>query len=169
MSPFLTDYDLYLLGEGKHNRLYEKLGAHLIEQDGIAGTHFAVWAPNARGLRHRRFQRLDPRHLHLNSRGDLRRLGRFHSRHRRRRRFTNSPSPRSTTITAVEKADPCGFAAEIRPHTASKVWDLSGYKWNDADWMTVAAGKTTPSMRRSRSMRFILAPGGASPRKAIAG
>src|SRR4051794_26126534 len=48
LSPFLTDYDLYLLGEGNHRRIYEKLGAHVIEQDGLVGTHFAVWAPNAR-------------------------------------------------------------------------------------------------------------------------
>jgi 1,4-alpha-glucan branching enzyme len=47
-SPFLTDFDLYLWGEGKHYRAYEKLGAHLTEQDELAGTHFAVWAPNAR-------------------------------------------------------------------------------------------------------------------------
>ena len=36
----------------------------------------------------------------------------------------------------MDKADPCGFAAEIRPHTASKVWDLSSYTWGDADWMS---------------------------------
>jgi 1,4-alpha-glucan branching enzyme len=46
-APFLTDYDLYLLGEGNHYRIYEKLGAHVSERDGTAGTHFAVWAPNA--------------------------------------------------------------------------------------------------------------------------
>src|SRR5580765_7157853 len=48
MTSFLTDYDLYLLGEGNHNRIYDKLGAHVTEQDRTAGTHFAVWAPNAR-------------------------------------------------------------------------------------------------------------------------
>src|SRR5258708_4110329 len=47
-APFLTDYDLYLLGEGNHYRIYEKLGAHVSKRDGIVGTHFAVWAPNAR-------------------------------------------------------------------------------------------------------------------------
>src|ERR1700756_5007813 len=48
IAPFLTDYDLYLLGEGNHYRIYEKLGAHVSERDATAGTHFAVWAPNAR-------------------------------------------------------------------------------------------------------------------------
>jgi 1,4-alpha-glucan branching enzyme len=44
----LTDYDIYLFGEGKHTRIYEKLGAHLMTVGGTRGTHFAVWAPNAR-------------------------------------------------------------------------------------------------------------------------
>src|ERR1700733_1948193 len=44
---WLTDYDLYLFGEGTHHRIYEKLGAHAGEVDGRRGVHFAVWAPNA--------------------------------------------------------------------------------------------------------------------------
>ena len=44
----LTDYDIYLFGEGKHTRIYDKLGAHLMTLGGTAGVHFAVWAPNAR-------------------------------------------------------------------------------------------------------------------------
>ncbi len=45
----LTDFDLYLFGEGKHERIYDKLGAHTyLDADGAAaGTRFAVWAPNA--------------------------------------------------------------------------------------------------------------------------
>ena len=45
--PTLTDFDLYLLGEGTHYRNYDKLGAHLKEIAGVRGVHFAVWAPNA--------------------------------------------------------------------------------------------------------------------------
>src|ERR687883_67252 len=52
MSPVsratLTDFDAHLWSEGSHYRAYEKLGAHLTERDGVAGTQFAVWAPNAR-------------------------------------------------------------------------------------------------------------------------
>src|SRR5690349_16203768 len=44
----LTDFDVYLWSEGSHYRAYEKLGAHVMERDGVAGTQFAVWAPNAR-------------------------------------------------------------------------------------------------------------------------
>src|SRR6516162_7354681 len=46
-STLLTSFDLYLFNEGKHNRLYHKLGAHLTTIDGHVGTYFAVWAPDA--------------------------------------------------------------------------------------------------------------------------
>jgi len=46
--PVLGDFDLYLIGEGTHLNSYEKLGAHIIKHNGIEGTHFAVWAPNAK-------------------------------------------------------------------------------------------------------------------------
>jgi len=43
----LTDHDIYLYKEGNHFRLYDKLGAHMIDKKGVRGTQFAVWAPNA--------------------------------------------------------------------------------------------------------------------------
>ncbi|HAZ42892.1 MAG TPA: 1,4-alpha-glucan branching enzyme, partial [Methylococcaceae bacterium] len=46
-EPFLTDFDLYLFGEGRHHHVYQILGAHPMTRNGIAGTAFAVWAPNA--------------------------------------------------------------------------------------------------------------------------
>ncbi|MEJ7631594.1 MAG: 1,4-alpha-glucan branching enzyme, partial [Rubrobacteraceae bacterium] len=46
--PTLGEMDLHLFGEGNHHRLYDKLGAHISEVDGVGGTAFAVWAPNAR-------------------------------------------------------------------------------------------------------------------------
>src|SRR3954466_8608043 len=44
----ITDLDLHLFGEGNHHHIYQKLGAHPITKDGVRGTQFAVWAPNAR-------------------------------------------------------------------------------------------------------------------------
>jgi 1,4-alpha-glucan branching enzyme len=44
-SSKLTDIDIHLFGEGNHHRIYEKLGAHLMELDGVKGVYFAVWAP----------------------------------------------------------------------------------------------------------------------------
>ncbi len=46
-SPTLGDIDLHLFGEGRHERIYEKLGAHVLTLNGIEGVTFAVWAPNA--------------------------------------------------------------------------------------------------------------------------
>ena len=43
----LTDYDIHLFKSGKHYKLYEKLGSHVVENEGVKGTVFAVWAPNA--------------------------------------------------------------------------------------------------------------------------
>jgi len=132
---FLTDFDLYLLGEGTHHRLYDKLGAHLIEQDGVAGTHFAVWAPNARTVSViGDFNHWDASKHPLRSLGSSGVWVGF------------VPGVASGALYKyyiesqyngyrVEKADPLGFAAEIRPLSASKVWDLSRYTWNDADWM----------------------------------
>jgi 1,4-alpha-glucan branching enzyme len=135
-APFLTDYDLYLLGEGNHYRIYEKLGAHLGERDVTAGTHFAVWAPNAKQVSvigdfnaWRRDQ------YPLEVRGSS---GIWEG-------FIPGIGPGALykyAITSrngnyrVDKADPCGFAAEVRPHTASKVWDLSTYTWGDATWLS---------------------------------
>src|SRR5208282_3611577 len=45
--PSLSDFDLYLMGEGTHYQKYEKMGAHLVTFEGVAGVQFAVWAPNA--------------------------------------------------------------------------------------------------------------------------
>ncbi|NJN95237.1 MAG: hypothetical protein HC875_14600, partial [Anaerolineales bacterium] len=47
-GSFLTDFDVFLIGQGTHERAYEKMGAHLTELNGATGVHFAVWAPNAR-------------------------------------------------------------------------------------------------------------------------
>src|SRR4051812_15808689 len=43
-----TDFDIDLFKAGKHYKLYEKLGSHVVEHDGVVGTYFAVWAPNAK-------------------------------------------------------------------------------------------------------------------------
>jgi 1,4-alpha-glucan branching enzyme len=135
-TAFLTDYDLYLLGEGNHHHLYEKLGAHVIDHDGAKGTHFAVWAPNAREVCViGDFNDWQPRQHYLNSRGSS---GIWEG-------FIPQVGPGTLYKYAItsqyndhraEKADPCGFAAEIRPQTASKVWDIDRYQWNDHDWMT---------------------------------
>ena len=134
-SPFLTDFDLHLLGEGAHYRNYEKLGAHLTELDGEPGVRFAVWAPNARSVSVIGDFNGWNRETHaMRCRGDSGIWETFvpgigHGE--QYKYFIRS----NFNGHEAEKADPCGFAAEVRPRTASKVWDLSGYEWSDQRWM----------------------------------
>ncbi len=135
----LSDYDLHLLAEGTHYRNYEKLGAHCVEADGVPGVHFAVWAPNA---------------------SQVSVIGDFNGWSPDATPMVNRPEAGvwEAWVAGVgagarykyrvdgpggvfhgDKADPCGFAAEIRPETASKVCRLEGYAWGDAAWMASAA------------------------------
>jgi 1,4-alpha-glucan branching enzyme len=135
MTPFLTDYDLYLLGEGNHYRIYDKLGAHVIDKDGVPGTHFAVWAPNARAVSViGDFNGWTPATHPLHGRGTSGVWAGFVPQVAAGALYKFAIESQYNDYR-VEKADPCGFAAEIRPRTASKVWDLSRYAWNDGAWM----------------------------------
>jgi 1,4-alpha-glucan branching enzyme len=134
-TQWLTDYDLYLFGEGTHHRAYEKLGAHPGEMDGQHGVYFAVWAPNAELVSViGGFNAWNPRSNPLQVRpaagiweGFVPEISsgaiyKYHIQSRDR-------------DYQVDKADPYGFAAEIRPSTASRVWDLTSYSWGDSEWM----------------------------------
>ncbi|QEH34647.1 1,4-alpha-glucan branching enzyme GlgB [Aquisphaera giovannonii] len=136
----ISDFDVHLLAEGTHYRSYEKLGAHPAEQDGAAGIAFAVWAPNARAVSIvGDFNGWDPSATPMQPRG---RAGLWE-------RFVPGLAPGSLYRYAVtgsggatvEKADPYGFATEIRPGTASMVCDLSRFSWTDQDWMATRRGR----------------------------
>src|SRR6185437_10842240 len=109
--------------------------AHLAERDGVAGTHFAVWAPDARTVSVvGDFNGWRPGANPLHS---VKTSGIWEA-------FIPGIGQGAVykyAITSrvrdyvVEKADPYGFAAEIRPRTASKVWNLSGHDWGDREWM----------------------------------
>jgi 1,4-alpha-glucan branching enzyme len=134
METALSEFDLYLLGEGTHYRAYEKLGAHLTERDGTHGVQFAVWAPNAEFVSViGDFNNWDPatHAMRPSSAGvwetfipDIGSgaLYKYHLKSRYRG-YT------------VDKADPFAFAAEIRPQTASRVWSPEDYSWHDESWM----------------------------------
>src|SRR5262249_30462947 len=122
--PILSEVDLYLLGEGNHLELYDKLGAHPMELDGVRGVAFAVFAPNARRVSV---------------------VGDFNlwdgARHARRGRGTGSweifvPGAQARDKYKYEiigpngqmlplKSDPIAFGSEVRPSTASVVIDDS--------------------------------------------
>ena len=130
----LTNDDLFLFNEGAHYRLYEKLGAHLIVVDGVEGTYFAVWAPNARQVFVMgEFNGWDKSSHPLRPKGQSGIWEGF------------IPGVAKGTIYKyyivshrrgyrVEKADPFAFYAETPPKTASVTWDLD-YSWGDQAWM----------------------------------
>lgn len=140
----ITEDDLYLFNEGSHLRLYDKLGAHPVIEDGVAGTRFAVWAPNAAGVSVvGDFNGWD-RGLHLLKvrggsgiwEGFLPGVGKgslykFHILSRE-------------AGYRVDKADPFGRMHEKPPRTGSVVWDLE-YAWNDTIWMEERAAHNAPN------------------------
>ena len=134
-GPVIGELDEYLLGEGRQKRLWHSLGAHEIRHEGVDGTHFAVWAPNA--------ERVSV-------------VGDFNiwdgRRHPMRRRGgtgvweTFVPGVGEGTIYKYEirgqggvilplKADPVGFGSEHPPRNGSVVRSIANARWSDAGWM----------------------------------
>jgi len=133
--PAMTEYDEYLWAAASHHKAYLRMGAHLATMKGQKGTHFAVWAPNAdevsvigdfNNWEHGRTP-LHLRHATGVWQGFLPGVG-----HGDLYKYAVRPKFGGSTM---EKADPYGFASELRPRTASRVWDLTRYQWNDAAWM----------------------------------
>jgi 1,4-alpha-glucan branching enzyme len=120
--PVLSDYDLYLLGEGTQRRLYDKLGAHPLQLDGVAGVAFVVWAPNARRVSVvGDFNGWDARRHPMRRRGPgYWELFLPHAASGDHYKF-DIIGPKGEHLP--QKSDPLAFAAEIRPKTASVVAD----------------------------------------------
>ena len=136
IPSIFSDFDLYLFGQGKHYRIYEKMGAHPRTVNGVTGINFAVWAPNA---------------LAVSVVGDFNGWDRGVSPMYRRHNdlgvwecfvpglqagvlYKYAIYSRVNNYT-VEKTDPYGFAAELRPKTASIVTDIHRHTWHDTGWM----------------------------------
>ena len=134
-GPVLTDYDLHLLGEGTHFKNYERLGAHLREHEGARGVHFAVWAPNAERVSVvGNFNHWDGRRHPMRSRGPAGIWELFVPELSQGEVYKFEIKSRHHGYL-VEKADPYGFYAELRPRTASVVWDITRFQWGDDEWM----------------------------------
>ncbi len=135
MKRHWSDFDRYLFSEGTLYHAYEKLGSHLtVTPEGKKGVFFAVWAPNAEGVSV---------------------VGDFNDWNSRKNRMkpvgssgiweTFLPGLCEGTIYNYEiktktgqlllKSDPYAFYWEIRPKTASIVWDINRFVWHDEDWM----------------------------------
>ncbi len=132
-NPYLTDFDIHLFAEGNHHRIYEKLGAHVTEVDGVKGVYFAVWAPNARNVSVLGdFNYWDGRKHQMRKIGngiwELFIPGLDYGEHYKY-------EVKNWEGHIYEKSDPYGFQQEVRPKTASIVTNLDSYTWNDAAWM----------------------------------
>ena len=139
--PWLSGYDLHLLGEGTHFRSYEKMGAHLGQSDGQRGVHFAVWAPNASQVGViGDFNAWTPGSNALRSRGAVGVWEGFVPDLEPGAPYKYHIASQSGAYE-VDKADPYAFAAELRPQTASRVWDLGSYSWGDSNWMAHRASR----------------------------
>ncbi|HJW35847.1 MAG TPA: 1,4-alpha-glucan branching enzyme, partial [Actinomycetes bacterium] len=131
--PTIGELDQHLLGEGRHERLWQRLGAHEMTVDGVAGTAFAVWAPNARAVRVvGDFNSWDGRLPPLRALGSSGIWELFLPGVGAGARYKYELVTPSGALTL--KADPVAFAAEHPPKTASVVY-TSGYTWGDDAWM----------------------------------
>jgi 1,4-alpha-glucan branching enzyme len=139
----LSEFDLYLMGEGRHYDTYEKLGAHVITLEGVRGVQFAVWAPSAKRVSVAGdFNRWDGRVHPMRARGSSGLWEIF------------IPELTEGAIYKYEivgphgnilplKADPYAFRSELRPNTGSVVARLDHHKWTDADWISERALKNS--------------------------
>ena len=137
---FISEADQYVFGQGTHYEIYKKLGAHLCTHDGKKGVFFAVWAPNAQ---------------------DIYVIGEFNGWNETADKMERigEGGIYTTFIEGVQegqmykylieladgrklyKADPYANYAELRPGTASRVYDLNHFEWNDEKWLTARAKK----------------------------
>jgi 1,4-alpha-glucan branching enzyme len=134
----LTDYELHLFGEGTNFEAQGTLGAHLAVVEGVAGVRFAVWAPNAEvvtvtGDFNQWDTRRHPMRLRTAGVWELFIPG-----------LAEGATYKYFVRSRVEgyqqqKADPYAFCSETPPKSASVVWDLSKYTWNDAGWLEARA------------------------------
>lgn len=134
ITSALSDLDLHLFGEGNHHHIHQKLGAHLEVRDGVTGTRFAVWAPNARRVSVvGDFNQWDGNRNVLQKRGGS---GVWE---------TFVPEAALGSLYKFEmvgahgqllmKADPYAFEMQLRPDSASVIADIDGYNWSDAEWL----------------------------------
>jgi len=132
----LTPYDIHLFKVGRHFQLYEKLGSHPIQLNGEEGTHFAVWAPNAKQVHvigDFNQWRNDSHPLKLRSDGSGIWEG-FIPGLARGALYKYHIESRIHAGYSMEKGDPFALLWEIPPRTASVVWGLK-HSWDDKEWM----------------------------------
>ncbi len=139
-TVFISEADQFVFGQGTHYDIYKKLGAHPCEKDGKNGTYFAVWAPNAASVSVvGEFNDWNTESNYMNKLGDggiyetfipLVKQGMLYKYY-----------IRTADGRGLYKADPYANYAELRPGTASAVYDITSIKWSDEEWMKERAQK----------------------------
>ncbi|WP_281632719.1 1,4-alpha-glucan branching protein GlgB [Flavobacterium luteolum] len=130
-----TDFDIDLFKAGKHFKLYEKLGAHLIEVNGVKGVYFAVWAPTAQSVSVvGDFNYWTQGEHLLNVRWDSSGIWEGFIPDISKGALYKYKIQSNINGVITEKADPFALYCEKPPHTASVIWDLD-YTWKDQNWM----------------------------------
>ena len=131
-GPVLGPLDDFLIGEGTHLRLFDKMGAHLVRHEGASGVHFAVWAPNARHVSVvGDFNDWDARRHPMRRRADIGVWELFLPDIGEWRAYKYHIAGPDGSILPL-KADPFAFASELRPKTASLTLDPGKPDWGDA-------------------------------------
>jgi len=132
--PVLGDLDLQLFNEGNHFRTFDKLGAHLMTLGDVPGCLFAVWAPNAARVSVvGDFNAWDGRRHPMRERGSSGIWELFVPGVAEGALYKYEIRTQSGAL--LLKADPQGFYAEVRPKTASIVWNIEKHVWRDQEWM----------------------------------
>ena len=132
--PTLGEADLYLFGKGDERRIYEKLGSHLRTFDGVAGTSFAVWAPNAQRLSVvGDFNQWDGRTHQMRTLGSSGVWEIFIPDVGEGQHYKYEVRYKNGQIGL--KTDPFGFYFETPPKNASIVWNHERFNWTDDTWM----------------------------------
>ena len=131
---FISEFDVHLFREGTHYKIYELLGAHLAERNGKKGVHFAVWAPGANSVNLiGDFNKWDDGATPMQPLGESGIWTHFVPGIGEGANYKYAV--KNANGYYAQKSDPYGFASEVRPKTASVVWDLSKYGWKDENWM----------------------------------
>ena len=144
-GPVLGELDEHLIAEGAHLDLWKVLGAHVMTHNGVSGTHFAVWAPNAKRVSVvGDFNGWDGRRNPMRGRGNTGVWEIFMPGLGDGEAYKYELiGPQGELLP--QKADPFGFGSEHPPKTASVVRDLKGHGWTDAKWMKSRAKRVDRS------------------------
>lgn len=143
-APVLGDFDLHLLKEGTHKNLYDKLGAHLMTIEGVSGVLFAVWAPSAKRVSViGNFNSWDGRR-HVMRRRECGGIWELFVPHLVEGEYYKYEIVNQAGQVMPLKSDPVAFYAELRPNSASIVYNPKRYAWGDKAWMDKRAAEDDP-------------------------